>query len=344
MIFRIPTFIPLATALLLFSWGCATKGSHNVEAFEALPKIKGVSFVAPPNAIDASAITPVANIHANYMSVIPYSFCPSDSPALVFNSKYQWWGERTEGVIRTIELAREQQIKVMLKPQIWLRHGVYTGTLEYSTTEEWKQWEKDYRAYIMHFARIADSMKVAMYCIGTELSLSVKQRPEFWTELIQEVKQTYSGKLTYAANWDDYTDVPFWNELDLIGIDAYFPLSDEKKPELTAIKETWKNWTQTLSKEFKEHRKPVLFTEVGYRSAQFSLKEPWQVDRKAKLDLEAQANGYEALFETVWNEDWMAGIFLWKWFSNDEKITQDNNDFSPQNKPAEKVIKTYFSE
>jgi hypothetical protein len=41
-----------------------------------------------------------------------------------------------------------------------------------------------------------------------------------------EIRKIYTGKLTYAANWDDFDKVPFWKELDYIGIDAYFPLSD----------------------------------------------------------------------------------------------------------------------
>lgn len=300
--------------------------------------------MAPPREIDQTAVVPVAEIHANYMSVIPYSFCPADSPALLYNAKHQWWGERTEGVVHTIKLAREQNIKVMLKPQIWLRHGVYTGILEYDTDEKWARWEKDFRSYILHFAQLADSMNVEMFCIGTELSLSVKQRPEFWHKLIREVKAVYSGKLTYAANWDDYKDVHFWHELDFIGVDAYFPLSDDKKPSLKAVSAKWKEWSKDVGKVSAKYGKPILFTEVGYCSSQYGLKEPWKVVRKAALDLDAQRLGYEALFETIWQEEWMAGIFLWKWFSNDASISPGNNDFSPQNKPAEKVIQQYFSE
>lgn len=342
-------FSHLLLLLLLFSasaaqWGCASQGASQAEVSVAVAdKIKGVSFVAPPKKIDQGAIRPVAEVRANYMSVIPYSFCPVDSPALLYNAQFQWWGERTVGVIRTIELAHEQGIEVMLKPQIWLRHGTYTGTLEFENDEKWARWEKDFRSYILHFANIADSMNVPLFCIGTELKLSIAQRPQFWTKLIEEVREIYSGKITYAANWDDYKEVPFWSSLDYIGVDAYFPLSDDKKPKLDDISKEWEKWGRILEQVSRKHGKPILFTEAGYRSAQYGLKEPWVVSRKAPLDLETQRLGYEALFNTVWKEDWMAGMFLWKWFSNDEGINQKDNDFSPQNKPAEELIREHYS-
>ena len=45
-----------------------------------------------------------------------------------------------------------------------------------------------------------------------------------WDELIAAVRTVYSGELTYAANFDQYRAVGFWPGLDLIGINAYFPL------------------------------------------------------------------------------------------------------------------------
>ena len=39
----------------------------------------------------------------------------------------------------------------------------------------------------------------------------------------------YSGKLTFGANWYlEYEDVTFWDDLDYIGIQAYFPLTKKE--------------------------------------------------------------------------------------------------------------------
>jgi hypothetical protein len=47
------------------------------------------------------------------------------------------------------------------------------------------------------------------------------------------------GKLTYAANWDKYDQVSFWDELDFIEIQAYFPLTAQTSPTAEEIKKGW---------------------------------------------------------------------------------------------------------
>jgi len=62
------------------------------------------------------------------------------------------------------------------------------------------------------------------------------------------------------------------------------------------------------------------------------------------VNMEAQNNTTQALFETFWNQDWFAGGFIWKWFHNHkERGGADNHQFTPQNKPVEKIIQKQFS-
>lgn len=98
---------------------------------------------------------------------------------------------------------------------------------------------------------------------------------------------------------------------------------------------------QNVSKQF---NRPVLFTEFGYRSIDYSGKEPWKSDRyEASANFEAQNNTTQALFETFWKEDWFAGGFIWKWFHNYERSGGKNdNQFTPQNKPVEAIIKETY--
>ena len=62
---------------------------------------------------------------------------------------------------------------------------------------------------------MAEEEKVDIFCIGTELEKFIEHRPAYWRELIAEVRKVYKGKLTYAANWDEYKRVPFWDALGL---------------------------------------------------------------------------------------------------------------------------------
>jgi len=93
-----------------------------------------------------------------------------------------------------------------------------------------------------------------------------------------------------------------------------------------------------------KHNKPILFTEFGYRSVDYTGKEPWKSDRNmTSVNLEAQTNATKALFKEFWKEDWFAGGFIWKWHHNHSKVGGENNHrFTPQNKPVEDVIKDTY--
>ena len=158
-------------------------------------------------------------------------FQEKGEPQVSYDSDRQWWGERTEGTIKLIEYAKQENLCVMLKPHIWVLGQGWCGEFNLDTEEEWKVWENNYRSYILHFAMIADSFDVEMICIGTEYRIPARERPEYWKQLIREIKEVYKGEITYAANWDNYENISWWNQLDYIGIDAYFPIVNSQNPD-----------------------------------------------------------------------------------------------------------------
>ena len=86
----------------------------------------------------------------------------------------------------------------------------------------------------------------------------------YWQKIIKEIRKIYKGKLTYAANWDEFKRVAFWKDLDFIGIDAYFPLSNKKSPTIAEYELGWKLHKSEILKVQKQFNKPVIFTEFGY--------------------------------------------------------------------------------
>ena len=64
-------------------------------------------------------------------------------------------------------------------------------------------------------------------------------REEEWRRIVSEVRRVYSGRLTYAANWDRLDRVPFWDAGDWIGVQAYFPLTDRPDPDRPALTAGW---------------------------------------------------------------------------------------------------------
>lgn len=308
-------------------------------------KINGVSFVASRDSINVSHIEPVINLNANYAAIMPFGFIKDlQHPEIIFNSERQWFGETEKGSKQYINVLKQKGIKIMMKPQIWVWGGEFTGLIKMNTEEEWLQFEETYSNFILQYAKVAEETNTDILCIGTELENFVANRPEFWDDLITKIKAVYKGKLTYAANWNEYTKTPFWNQLDYMGIDAYFPLSDQQTPTVQDCKAGWQKHKTEIKAFSDKFNKSILFTEYGYRSVDFTAKAPWNSDiEMVNVNMEAQLNATQALFDEFWNEDWFAGGFIWKWFHNHEKSGNENdNQFTPQNKPVEEIIRTYY--
>ncbi|QKX04289.1 glycoside hydrolase [Aquimarina sp. TRL1] len=308
-------------------------------------KINGVSFVASSTPISEAEVTPVVAVNANWAAVMPFGFLKSlEAPVIQYNVDRQWWGEKVEGARETIRLLKKQHIKVMLKPQIWVWHGEFTGNISMATEKDWQALEESYAAFILCYAKLAEEMEVPVFCIGTELHSFVQQRPQYWEQLIEDIKTIYTGKLTYAENWDQYQKVPFWNQIDFIGIDAYFPLSASETPTVEELRKGWKKYKKEMKTLYDQSGKPVLFTEYGYRSINYTAKQPWDSSSvEGAVNLIAQQNALQVIYEEFWNEPWFLGGFLWKWYHNHTAVGgMDNNRFTIQNKPAEKTIKELY--
>lgn len=308
-------------------------------------KINGVSFVASDKKITQQNINPIIHINANFAAIMPFAVIKKLShPTVVYDPNRQWFGETPTGVTQYIIALKKNHIKIMLKPQLWVWNGEFTGNIKMTSEKDWLELEQTYEDFILTHAKIAQDNQVEIYCIGTELEQFVKHRPLFWNALIQKIRRIYKGKLTYAANWDEYLKTPFWAALDYIGIDGYFPLSEEKTPMIQTLKIGWQKHKIKMKKHSDSLNKKILFTEFGYRSVDYAAAKPWEIDyNKTAVNLKGQVNTTRVLFEELWNEDWFAGGFVWKWFI-DYKNSGGKNDprFTPQNKPAEDVIREYY--
>lgn len=309
-------------------------------------KVNAVSFVASGHEAKTENVDAVKGINANYATVMPFGFIKDlASPEIGYNSESQWFGETKAGITQYASMLQAQDISVMVKPQIWIWRGEYTGHLKMETEKQWQELEASYSSFILTYAEAAQEFNAEIFCIGTELEQFVINRPVYWMNLISEIKKVYKGKLTYAANWDEYKRVPFWKELDYIGVDAYFPVSDEKTPTVEQARAGWQPWKIELQGVSEANKRPILFTEYGYRSVDFAGKEPWVSSRSMTgVNMEAQTNLTKAIFEELYPEPWFKGGFVWKWFINDDKAGGlENTRFTPQNKPVEEELKKYFS-
>lgn len=305
--------------------------------------VNGVNFVAPSRVITENPMTPVVDLGANWISVMPYAYSNRRSPGVKHNNQWQWWGERTEGTIATIKYAKEKGLKVMLKPHIWVSGEGWAGDFYLENEEDWQKWEVAYENYLLPLAKEAEKLDVEMICIATEYRQVIRRRPSYFPKLIKKVRAVYSGELTYAANWDNYTQVKFWDQLDYIGIDAYFPLSEVKNANEDILCAAWDPHKKEIYQYSKKWKKPVLFTEYGYCSVAYGARRPWEEGELGGVSMEAQVEAYKALYQSFWQEDWFAGGFLWKWYVNHQRVGgEKDRNFTPQNKPVSAVIKQWY--
>lgn len=329
----------LMLAILVVIGGLVMVASGTEDRYQ----INGASLVNPPRPISMEALGPVKRTNAEWVALIPYAFSRSGEPKVTFDHSRQWWGEHTDGNCQLIQFAKDQGLKVMVKPHVWSMGDGWVGDFDLGTESEWKVWEKDYTAYILNHAVKADSMNVEMLCIGTEYRIPSRERPAFWRSLIRQVREVYKGKITYAANWDNFDQITWWDAVDYIGIDAYFPLVEGDHPSVDAIEKAWTPIKNDLSAHSRKWNKPILFTEYGFQSANGAAGPHWDVDKsETNVNLQLQADAYEATFRALQDESWWMGGFFWKWHIVTRGDRWRGTEWTPQNKPAEQVIAKWY--
>lgn len=286
-----------------------------------------------------------------WITLVPYiSQEEYDQPTIRVNFQRNDSIPHFRNLRRIKKLADQYQFKIMLKPHIWLSNtsgGVWRSNIEMKSEEDWKKWFTSYENLMLAYARMAEELGIELFCIGTELKTPVMQKPERWRLLIRKVRSVYSGKLTYGANWDaSLEDFPFWDELDFIGVQAYFPIAKRRYPKLKELEKGWRSHFQKLADLHERFDKPILFTELGYKSTPNAGIAPWEWNNfqnrfYRKISKKTQALCYQSFFNTVWKEKWFAGVHVWQWQS---RGTSDgnNNSFGIQGKPALNMIARGF--
>jgi len=220
-----------------------------------------------------------------------------------------------ESVSHAINMIHALGMQVCLKPHVDLLDEDARSNILPS-----EEGFKNYKTFILHYAEIAARYNVELFCIGTELTNTMmpKWRAK-WLDIISEIRKIYKGPLTYAANWDEYDIVGFWPEMDYIGIDAYFPLTNENNPPKEKLVEAWTKHADTLEAWLKKSGldKPIIFTEIGYDTIEGSNRQPWRILptlAEYKESQDEQANCLESLLIVVSQRSWFKGFYWWNYF------------------------------
>ena len=271
------------------------------------------------------------------MTSFGFQRAPADTVIRWGGSRF---GETDERLRVVVTQAQERGISVMLKPHIWLRPPAWVGTVAPQTEADWTAWFASYGTFILHYAALASDTGVEALCIGNELK-GTTHRVREWRELIADIRGVYDGVLTYGAHADEVWMLPFWDALDYIGVSAYFAVADKPSPTRSEMMAAWEPHVSRLEQLSTRWDRPVLFTELGYRSVDFAAQYPWRFDGTAPVNLQLQADAYGAFFEAVWPQPWFGGVHWWKWLSSLDDGGAGNDDYTPRSKPAEEVLKRF---
>ena len=271
----------------------------------------------------------------NWISITPFAF-HRGTPELAFGGSRVW--ESDESLVAATKQAHALGMKVMVKPHVWGRTEIDTSKW---SEADWDAYFASYTRFIEHYARLAATSRADALAIGNEQKHATMHDAR-WRAIIERVRAIYKGPVTYGANFDELEKVAFWDALDFIGVSAYFPLVDAPSPTRDELARAWQPLVERLAVFSERWRKPIVFTELGYRSANGAAWRQWELPRDAALNLDAQRAAYEAFFEAVWPEPWLAGVYFWKWFSYPNHSGPRSNDYEIEHKPAEGVVAEHY--
>ena len=346
--------------LLLATSPIALSGAPLPASFQ-----RGACIEGGPELSDCN-ISDLAACGVTHVSLNPFGWMGApDSPEVGFsthrnsNSRGRWWGESDEGLKQYAAKAHEHGMQVMLRPHIWLtnttdrsgKEDLWLGDVDFPSEEEWAQWFEGYSLFALHYARIAEEAQIEWYSIGAELTRSTVDHPKEWRALIARIRTIYHGKLLYSANWwEEVENITFWDDLDAIGVQAYYPLTEKENPTTEELQAAWEPRLEMLTALAQKFDRPVILTEIGYKSTSDAVARPWEWQGNGTTDPELQARAYQATFEAISKYAAISGTYWWKYHADDCAGLTPGKPLSPrrarafswQKKPAAQILKKYY--
>ncbi len=281
----------------------------------------------------------------NWVAIVPVWWMADTGSAEVF-----WLSGRSPGdgeVRRIIRRAHDSGLKVLLKPEVHCISGVEQR--EHDPPDS--SWFVSYQVFLLRYAGIAQQTGCEMFAIGTELDRTADEPWEVarWEALIREVRRRYSGQLVYAADWRMYQSISFWGLLDFIGINGYFPVGAERGADtwsdrFNCFAAGWKRWVAQIDSFWKgqgDSSKPIVFTEIGYRSVSGGGRYPGEDTISGSFDEEEQRSGYLAALHSLLGKFWFAGWFWYCWTTDPDQGGAGDLSYSPRQKRAQEVLRRW---
>lgn len=229
-------------------------------------------------------------------------------------------------------------LRVGVKPHVDVHDGSFRGEI---APDDPQAWFTSYEAVLLRYARLAQTAGAQLLVIGTELN-KLQEDADRWRRLIRDVRGVYRGRLAYAANWSPGpAAVQFWDALDYVGVDAYWPLSTPTpQPSVAQLVAAWAPYVRDLAQVARKTGKPALLTEVGFPARAGSHANPANPDGGgADIDRAAQARAYEAVYRAWRGVPELRGVLWWEWSTDARDVVPGG--YSPAPGFAVDVVRTW---
>lgn len=312
---------------MTWGWGAQRGDYRTAAAADSLLKLKatGSQWVA------LSFWTWQDNVHATDI-VFDYGYTVTD-----------------RDIAHAVKQAKQLGLKVCLKPVVNSRDGIWRAHIGFPQEESevapyWERWFRSYTNFLLHYAELAEELECEMLCIGCEM-VKTEAQDSRWRELIGRIRGVYGGPLIYNANHGKEEGVGWFDQVDLIGTSAYYPVADKPGATEQAMIERWLPVRGKLRRLHERFGKPIAFMEIGCRSALGCAAMPWDFKHTdLPYSEEEQANFYSSVIKVFWDEPWFAGFFWWDWSVKlyDAAEAARNRDFDIYGKKAEQVVKEWY--
>ena len=187
-------------------------------------------------------------------------------------------------------------------------------------------------------------MNVSLNLASRRFYTGVVDPLEYYMDLSLLSPSTRLFQLSQLPSLKDLRRALKNKDLDFIGLNCYYPLSKGEAPSKSELKKNFASVLKKAEKVSKQYNKPLVFTEVGFRSVEDTWKNPHAEADGRPYNPECQRICYEVLFEGIADKDWINGLFIWKWPSYLNYQERNPVSFTPSGKPAEQVVQLWYKE
>lgn len=297
-------------------------------------------------AYSAELLDELVRLGANAISITPFGriwSLDSTHIALDFEQPYE---ENRQAVRRMIAQAKARGLRVLVIPHLWVETSGWRGEIDPGSSERWRAYQASYRDFVLAWARDAQAFGADAFSIGVECKSWSGRFGAYWSGLIADVRRAFDGPLTYSANWDEVEDVVFWDELDWIGVNAFYPLAHENDADQATYVRSAERALDELGELAAVIERPLVLVEIGYTTRQNAAVEPWLWPdgmRDVVIDEREQARALAAIAEAAARRPHILGFFVWRYYANLDDVSQEAPwGFSPHGKRAEGVLERIF--